>query len=306
MNKILIFGLCICLLFLSGCSDDDSFTIVKSTNISTVSNVTNNYFTNINYTSSQCADIEDKVVNVTIRNNTLELRCEDDIIGGSDIGLSSVQCSGTDKLFNVSFNGTAISGVCATDQSGSSSIASYQKYSCFRNNTLCDGNIGSSAKTVATAFTINVLRCFPYVTGRGYSIDQLGMIVATANSTQIVKLALYNDSGLSYPASLIANTSTINLNATGFKYQDIAPVRLNNDSLYWICSATNITTAGRVNVVALADYPEILGLSSSTASNIGYTVAYTYTNALPNPYTAGATYVTAIYPSAYTRVRTDI
>lgn len=227
------------------------------------------------------------------------------------INLSSIAvCNCSDPYITSSRYNVSVSvPLIVENEQVVTTASNFNNWGCYRNATYCDGLIGSTARTIATAYTIDVLRCFPYVTGKGYSIDQLGVRVGVANTTntQGLKIALYSDNGFAYPSTLITNTSTITLSGTGFTVQTITPYRLQNNTLYWMCSNVNTTTTSiRVNVVAIADYPSILGLSGTTAMNIGYTTAHLFNNSFPSTYPSGATYVTAIYPNVYARVRTDI
>jgi hypothetical protein len=343
MNKsVLLFGLCLTLVLLSGCSSDELYLFGNSSTVGGSSiyvlNVSNNPYSDwwiafpdftlkINESRTEGLKINySDVLNVPASYNyssNLALKLNTTDQRYNETSLITPKLDATDQRYNETslitpkldatdqrYNETSFitsNYLNSTTDLAQDLSSNFNMWGCYRNNTYCDGNTGNSARTTATAFSVNVLRCFPYIVGKGYKVDQLGFIVATANNTKLVKVALYSDNGFGYPNALLINTSSLNKSTTGWLSQDISAYQLTNNTLYWLCSATNNNgTTMRVNVEPLSDYPNILGLTSGTAGNIGYTVAYDFTNTLPNPYTAGATYLTAIYPSAYMRVRTDI
>jgi hypothetical protein len=271
--------------------------------VNTTNNITNNYTLKVN-SSTQCANPEYRMYNVTLTDNVLTSKCGEDVMGGADINISNYYNKTTDYANDTATITNALIPYSTTVQDALSDL---NYWGCQRNNTLCDGDIGQSAKTVATAFTNTVLRCFPFVVSKSFVTDRLGFVVSVANITTGGKVALYSDNGFAFPNALLINTSNIPLSATGFMNQSITPYRLTNNTLYWLCNTVNVTSSARVNVISLSDYPQILGCPySGTACNIGYTVAYVYTNALPNPYNATATLLSAISPNANINVRTDI
>jgi len=71
---------------------------------------------------------------------------------------SSIQCSGTDKLNNVTFNGTTISGICTADQSGAGSTTT--KYLSYEHNqTIVTQAILSNFTFPLTANKLYEIRC---------------------------------------------------------------------------------------------------------------------------------------------------
>lgn len=174
------------------------------------------------------------------------------------------------------------------------------------NGTLDDSCVGSSARTVATAFTATVLRCNAFPIGQRYTTDGVGFIVATANASTNFKIAFYNSTKNGYPDRLQFNTTNTSFSGTGvILNSSFGTFKFQANTLYWACYSVDIAGTERVNMIPLADIND-MGITSSTAPNTGYTVAYTYTDALPDPYTAGATFITTIVPAVYTRIRTDI
>lgn len=96
------------LLMLTGCAPrivNETQTINNITTTTYV-NETNN-ITNTIYNGTTTT-INTTINETTIINNTYYFTA----------GNSTIQCNGTDKLSNISFNGSMISGVCTTDQTG--------------------------------------------------------------------------------------------------------------------------------------------------------------------------------------------
>jgi hypothetical protein len=176
-----------------------------------------------------------------------------------------------------------------------------------RNGTYADGSIGNTARTTATAFTATTLRCNPFPVGKGFKTDGIGFIVATANQSTFALVAFYESDTNGYPGSL-AVSGVVNLSATGaLVNSSFGTYSFKDNTLYFACYASSTAGNQRVNVIPLADVAPVLGITSGTAPNVGYTVAYTWGNPVPNPYTAGATYMTALgNMEVLARVRTDI
>jgi|GEM_PF-3759718 len=175
------------------------------------------------------------------------------------------------------------------------------------NGTLYDGTNKGSARTAGTTFFVGTLRCNAFPVTKGFTTDGIGWIVGVANLSSATKIAFYNDTGNGYPGTLLFNTSSVPVSGTGVLLNSaFGTYKFTDNTRYWACYAANASTNARVNVIPLADVNS-LGISSSTTPNLGYTVAYTYTNALPSTYTAGATFTVALGNLAvYARVRTDI
>lgn len=180
--------------------------------------------------------------------------------------------------------------------------------SCMRNGTYCDGGQSRVARTSATATTANVLRCYPFFTGRGYSIDRIGFSVITSNTNISGKAAIYSDNGQAYPDRLIANSSDIVFSGTAAAMVNTTSATLSPNSLYWACNVFNATGVGTgLAVIPISDIAPVLGsLGTAVTGNTFYTVAMTYTNPFPDPFTAGATTILTLYPNIIWRVRTDI
>jgi hypothetical protein len=119
LNKTFLGIIFIGLVFVSGCSQGDDIILIKKTSSITnniTSNDGNNYTTSIGFNESGTT----VQLNLAIYGMpNLTATFTDSEGSGGSISNSSYQCSGTNKLSNVSIINGNITGVCTTDEQGS-------------------------------------------------------------------------------------------------------------------------------------------------------------------------------------------
>lgn len=151
---------------------------------------------------------------------------------------------------------------------------------------------GQLTGTLATqALTANTIVALPYYSGRGGTIDRLGVNVSTLGASSSIRCAIYNvtsDSNL-YPSSLVIDGGAISSASTGVKEATISQA-LSADTLYWFCVNCN-ATAPTLSSQAQAGVMDFMGLSASyTQPSVGWSVGLTFA-AYPSTFTAGGTVI---------------
>ena len=161
-------------------------------------------------------------------------------------------------------------------------------------------NTGTALTTGAPA--ANRLIAIPLVVSKVMTIDQMAINVTTLGASSTPRIGIYADNGNNYPGVLIADAGTQSGGSTGVKtYTTNLPITL-DPGLYWLAYVTN-ATAPTIRSFAVASMHPILGYASTLPTNaqFGWTVAFTF-GALPNPFTASASALTAVpIPAIFVR-----
>jgi hypothetical protein len=150
--------------------------------------------------------------------------------------------------------------------------------------------INQSAPTTL-ALTVNTLRAYPYVVTTPLTLDQLITEVSTAVASSTYRVALYADTGATYPGALIASTDAAQYSGASTGVQTGTPpgsITLSR-GLYWI--AVNSGVACTLRAIPTAAIAPTLGWSATlgaSGNGTGYTVAQTF-GAMPSTFPAGAT-----------------
>ena len=157
------------------------------------------------------------------------------------------------------------------------------------------GMITNATVLTATAIVANTLYALPFYVGKTTSFDVLAVQVTAAGASSNVRMGIYADDGNLFPSTLINESVAISSATTGMKEHTIPTGNQSfSPGLYWLAFEC-MATAPTIRTIPLASIFPIMGLDSTlgTAPGFGYTVAHTF-GALPNPYTASASVMTAI------------
>jgi hypothetical protein len=124
--------------------------------------------------------------------------------------------------------------------------------------------------------------------------DRVCCWISTLLAGNNIKLGIYADDESLYPGVLLADSGALDTSVAGIKDVTIS-VAMIGGQLYWIGYVLNTITTLSLRKLAIGAYIPIMGLSSASTPvwGIGWTVAHTFANALPNPYTAGGTVLAA-------------
>ena len=148
----------------------------------------------------------------------------------------------------------------------------------------------------AYATAANVIDVLPFYVPEPQSFDRLAIHVTTAG-TGLARLGIYADNGDIYPGELVIDAGEVDTSTTGTKARII---ELTLDTgLYWIARLQSGTPTIRgvqtAAMIALGlDDPINVGLIT------GYRANFSYAD-LPNPYPAGAEYITGARPAVFLR-----
>jgi hypothetical protein len=125
--------------------------------------------------------------------------------------------------------------------------------------------------------------------------DRLCCWISTLLAGNNIKLGIYADNGSLYPGALLADSGALDTSVAGIKDVTIS-VTMVGGQLYWIGYVLNTITTLALRKLAIGAYIPIMGLSTASPPvwGIGWTVAHTFANALPNPYTAGGSVLAAV------------
>lgn len=152
-------------------------------------------------------------------------------------------------------------------------------------------NQGTEGALGTGAPTANVLRAMPFIAPRrGGALDTLAYEITgtVAGNTRIGLYANTSESNL-YPAARLEASASI-ANSNAFKTLAVTRSLVPGD-LYWIAIVGDV--APTIRALGLTNVSSILGnAGSGGAVNVGLSVAYAYA-ALPDPFPAGAAYITA-------------
>lgn len=159
-------------------------------------------------------------------------------------------------------------------------------------------NCSNSTALTTGAMTLNTLWAMPFVApARGGVLDRIACEVTTLVAAQNLRIGLYEnkaDYRDVYPGALLADSGNISMATTGIKSfgltQALVPGRI-----YWVALVTSESTTQRMRGLAVGGVSHFLGMADTATSllNLGINVAFTF-GALPDPFTAGGAYVTAI------------
>lgn len=140
--------------------------------------------------------------------------------------------------------------------------------------------------------TANVLRAMPFIApDRGGALDTLAYEI-TSSVAGNTRIGLYRNTskGNLYPAELLDDSGSI-ANSNAFKTFAVTRALIPGE-MYWLAIVSNV--ASTMRALGLTSVGTLLGNGGSGgAVNAGISVAHAYA-ALPNPFTAGGAYITAV------------
>lgn len=149
--------------------------------------------------------------------------------------------------------------------------------------------------TATTGPTVNTLYAMPFPVSRTTKFDTIECEVTTLGSGSNLRMGIYRDDGNLYPGALIFDSGNISAASTGAKTATItSTLQVFPPGMYWL-TYENSATVPLIRCLPGSGYLAVLGYAtpfSTTAPGYAYTVAHTV-GALPDPYTASATVVTA-------------
>lgn len=136
--------------------------------------------------------------------------------------------------------------------------------------------------------TANLLYAIPFISAaRGGTLNAIGWnclgLVAASNA----KMAVYGTaSGSLYPGPLLYSGANISTATATTKTYTGLSISLLPDTVYWLAYVQSSTQTNRT--ITSAGWELILGfdgVAATTAYTMGYSVAMTYANAFPDPFT---------------------
>jgi hypothetical protein len=156
---------------------------------------------------------------------------------------------------------------------------------------------GAGTALTTGAPSANVLRAIPFVApGRNSVISRLAFNVTANVAATSARIGLYKSKSETdiYPGELVAESANIGTASNGVKTYD-CKVALEPLGIYWIAIVGNGAPTLRCGTVAGSTVPGILPDDDTmpTTRSLGLSVAHTF-GALPNPFTVGAAYITAV------------
>jgi hypothetical protein len=151
-------------------------------------------------------------------------------------------------------------------------------------------NTASTTSTVVAA----TMYAFPMIIPKITTIDSVALNVTTLGSSSHIQAGIYADNGNMYPGVLIQDLGNVDTSATGVKtFATGLPLTI-LPGLYWLAYIVQ-ATAPVISGYAVTQLPPILGTTSAltVAHGVGWSVSQAY-GAMPNPFTAGGTVITAV------------
>lgn len=155
------------------------------------------------------------------------------------------------------------------------------------------GDIAGDSKTTGT-IAANTLVAMPFLVPVAQTFDIITINVTTVGAGSSARVGIYKDNGSLYPGALHFGSGSIDTSTGTVKDTTItAALQTFPSGLYWlayVCSAT----APVIRCQNMQQCLPFLGTGSgagNVAPAVGYTVAFTFA-AMPDPFTAGATYIT--------------
>ena len=157
-------------------------------------------------------------------------------------------------------------------------------------------NCANATALTTGAMAAGTLRALPFVApARGGTLDRIAAEVTTAAASQNIRLGLYrNKTGEAdiYPGALLADSGSISSGTTGVKSYSLSQA-LEPGKIYWLVlnTSASITMRG----LAVGGVSHFLGMATAatTALNLYISATLAY-GAMPDPFTAGGAYVTAV------------
>ena len=170
-------------------------------------------------------------------------------------------------------------------------------------------SVGVGNGLANTSQSGNNLRVNPFISQANTSFDEIGFLSTMTNTSLACMVGIYNDTGATYPSTLITNSSSFTQTGSNL-YQNTslsANVTLKENTLYWVAYWCNATTSLRT--VQSVDVPAVLGYTLpyiDSQATMGYSWTTTYNTSgfnktLPAGGGNGAT--TSINPAIIIRVR---
>lgn len=152
----------------------------------------------------------------------------------------------------------------------------------------------NSIAPISRVLAAGVITAYPMVISAPLTADQIISEVTAAVAGSAYRVALYSDTGLVYPGSIVPSTDTGAISGVTTVVQPKAlAVSLSlAPGLYWVAIAANAAIS--VRSIPVAGVGTILGQAlagGSTFNNVGFTAPFTFA-ALPSSFPAGATLLT--------------
>jgi hypothetical protein len=156
---------------------------------------------------------------------------------------------------------------------------------------------GAGTALTTGAPSANILRAIPFIApGRNSVISRLAFNVTTNVAATNARIGLYSSKSETniYPGALLADSGNISTASNGVKTYDVK-VALEPLGIYWLAIVGSGAPTLRCGAVAGSTVPKILPDAETmpTTRSLGLSVAHVF-GALPNPFTAGAAYITAV------------
>jgi len=147
--------------------------------------------------------------------------------------------------------------------------------------------------TAGVGVEANYLRVFPFIPPRAITVDRLCCWVSTLLAGNNIKLGIFDDNA-GYPGVLRVDSGPIDTSTATIKDITVS-VSMIGGQIYWMGYVLNTITTLALRKLALGAYLSHLGLSIANPPvwGMGWRVAHTFANALPNPYTAGGAIIAA-------------
>lgn len=136
--------------------------------------------------------------------------------------------------------------------------------------------------TTAGAFTLGQMFLWPFMVGKAWSVDRVGIVVGTAaNFAQ--RFGLYADQSDGTPGALLNDWGTIDGNTpTGWK--EITISKTFQPGVYWLACVMQGSVAGQVGRVSLIDlFPRFAFTGTPVAASIAPFRRDGVTAGLPDP-----------------------
>ena len=161
---------------------------------------------------------------------------------------------------------------------------------------LASGGATTALLTSTTAPAANTLFAYPFMVAKATKFDTITAVVTTGQASQNMRLGIYFDNGKSYPGKLLFDTGSISTNPAATKDTTITSSLQNFQAgMYWLTFECSSTTA-MFRILPASGYLYFAGYDAAMGTGLptyAYKVAHTL-GALPDPYTAGATEITAV------------
>jgi hypothetical protein len=153
-------------------------------------------------------------------------------------------------------------------------------------------NVSGAASLSQSTFTTGVYRATPFLTGRGGTIDRVGVRVTTGAASTNFRICLYDstsDTNL-YPNNLILDVGSLSSVSTGWINATVSQA-LKPGKLYWFAFENDSASPQFRSISGVGSVP-ILGYDNppTTDAGTGWTVAHTF-GACPSTFPASGTVI---------------